>query len=142
MGFERALSRYRTSSSEEPARCSSSPERRELEASLAVSVVKIRGPHLGKVRAKVQVDAYKSFTCGCVRHIVHYVHLIRACRSVRYHSKRRCGRHFFTKVMPAPDRTTTPWSTWTRSQGSARLRRTRDQASSSTLCRRPATNWG
>jgi hypothetical protein len=39
----------------------------------------------------VQVDAHKSFTCGCVRH---FVHLIPPGRSVRYHGPKR-PRAFF-----------------------------------------------
>jgi len=51
--------------------------------------IRTRDPHLGKVMGTVQVDRYKSFTCGCVGHIVHSVHLIRACRSARYHGADR-----------------------------------------------------
>jgi len=47
--------------------------------------IRTRDPHLGKVMENVQMDAYRSFRCGCVRHFVQYVHLIRACRSALYH---------------------------------------------------------
>ena len=49
--------------------------------------IRTRDPHLGKVMGKVQVDRYKSLTCGSVRRVVHCIHPVRACRIALYHAR-------------------------------------------------------
>jgi hypothetical protein len=63
--------------------------------------IRTRDPHLGKVLGNVQVEACGSLTCGSVRHFVHCVHLIRACRSVRYQG----GGLYESTSAPATGRT-------------------------------------